>query len=191
MYNTPRFPDLENRLANLKGLDGGASIKVTGPNGTQNIALNGDDVTLAPGTFIAPGTYTFTGTGGANVGSIDASLTVPPPAVISGLTGGNLTVTRANGVTVNWTGGTVGSIVRVVGRHTTDASNAAGMSFRCYAAANANTLAIPPSVTLSIPAGNFGGWDFKNYSSGTFTATGFGLGNLEVTFDTPIFTTIQ
>lgn len=192
VYNTPRFPDGGSRLANFNQLDGGPSIKVTGPNGSQTIDLTGNDNNLGPGTFLSPGAYTFTGTGGANVGSVSAQFTIPTPPALTGLTSGtNLTVTRANGVTLNWTGGAAGSIVRIVGNQSTDASNSRGASFRCDVAANAGTFTVPPSVTLSLPTGNFGGWDFKTYTDGNFTATGLNLGLLEMSFDTAIFTTIQ
>ena len=144
------------------------------------------------GTFLSPGSYTFTGTGGANVGSVNATLTIPTPPAPTGLPNGtNLTVTRANGVTLNWTGGTASSVVRIVGQQSTDSSNSIGASFRCYVAANAGTFTVPPSVTLSLPAGNFGGWDFKTYTNGNFTATGLIFGILQMSYDTAIFTTMQ
>ena len=192
VYNTPQFPDGSDHLANFSPLDGGPSIKVTGPNGSQTIALTGNDVKLGLGTFLSPGAYTFTGPGGANIGSINAPLTIPTPPAPTGLPSGtNLTVTRANGVTFNWTGGTAGSVVRIVGQQSTDASNSTGASFRCYVAANAGTFTIPPSVTLPLPPGNFGGWDFKTYTDGNFTATGLNFGLLEMSYDTAILTTMQ
>jgi uncharacterized protein (TIGR03437 family) len=191
-YNSPGLPDGSAYLTNLNPLDGGPSIKVTGPNGSQTVALTGDDVNLGPGTFLSPGPYTFTGTGGANVGSVNAQLTIPTPPSLTGLPSGtNLAVTGANGVTLNWTGGAAGSIVRIVGQQSTDGSNSIGASFRCYVAANAGTFTVPPTVTLALPAGNFGGWDFKTYTYGNFTATGLNLGLLQMSFDTAIFTTIQ
>lgn len=191
VYNTFNLPDGGDHLANFSGLDGGPSIKVTGPNGIQTINVNADDAAFGPGTFLSPGAYTFTGTGGANVGSINAPFTIPAPPVLTGLTNGSLTVTRANGVTLNWTGGAAGSIVRIVGQQSTDLSNSKGASFRCYVPANAGTFTVPPSVTLSLPPGNFGGWDFKTYTYGNFTATGLNIGLLQMTFDTAIATTIQ
>ena len=191
VYNTPRFPDPGQRLNLLAQLDGGPSIKVTGPNGSQSFAPTGDDITLAPETFLSPGAYTFTTSGGANVGSINAQLTVPTPASPTGLPSGTiLTVTRANGVTFNWTGGAAGSIVSIIGQQSADQSGSTGVSFRCYAAANAGSFTVPPSVTLAFGTGA-AGWDFKNYSYGTFTATGVNAGSIEVTYDTPIFATMQ
>jgi uncharacterized protein (TIGR03437 family) len=192
VYNTPIFPNGGDRLANLMPLDGGPSINVTGPNGSQTIQINGKDATFGPGNFLSPGAYTLTGSGGADIGKINAPFTIPTPATPTGLTNGtNLTVTRANGVTVNWTGGAAGSIVRIVGQHPADASNSTGASFRCYSAANAGTFTVPPQVTLSLPTGNFGGWDFKTYTDGNFTATGLNIGILEMSYDTPISTTLQ
>jgi uncharacterized protein (TIGR03437 family) len=192
VFNTPSIPDGGNYLTNFIVLDGGPSIKITGPNGSQTAALSGSDVSLGPGTFLSPGNYTITGTGGANVGTINAPFTIPTPPSLTGLTNGtNLNVTRANGVTLNWTGGTAGAIVRISGNQSTDSSNTVGASFKCFAAASAGTFTIPPSVLLPLPTGNFGGWDFKPFTFGTFSATGLSLGILQMSYDTVVFTTVQ
>ncbi|HEY4362343.1 MAG TPA: hypothetical protein VGN17_15315 [Bryobacteraceae bacterium] len=190
VYNTPQFADGGNRLANFNPLDAGPSFKVTTPAGSQNVGINGDD-TILPSAFLSPGTFTVSGTGGANVGSASGSLTVPTPPSLSGLAAGNsLTVTRANGVTFNWTGGAAGSVVRIVGQMPTDNTGNIGASFRCYVSPAAGTFTVPSTVTLSLPSGNFG-WDFKTYTDGTFTATGLSFGIFEMSYDTAIFPTLQ
>jgi uncharacterized protein (TIGR03437 family) len=192
VYNTNSFPDGGDRLANFTPLDAGPTVKLTGPNGSQSFAPNGNDLTLGPGTYLSPGAYSVAGTGGANIGSFNAPFTIPAPATLTSPSStSNVNVNRANGITFTWTGGAAGSVVRIVGRQSTDNSLTSGASFRCWAAANAGTFTIPPSVLLALPTGNFGGWDFKTYTDGTFSAPGLNLGILESTFDTPITVTIQ
>src|ERR1035438_6900095 len=64
------------------GLDAG-SISVTGPSGTVTLSSEGTAgyyiSQLTSGFIAAGGTYTFKGTGGANVGPFSASVTFPNP----------------------------------------------------------------------------------------------------------------
>ena len=175
-------------------LDAGAGIKVTGPNGSQNIAVNGNTATLsAGGTFLSPGAYTITGTGGANVGSFTAPYTIPmPPTLESPASGANVSVTRANGITFTWSGGAANSIIQIQGQSATDNTNTNGASFDCYVAASAGTFTIPASVLLALPPGNFGGMDFQpNPAYGTFSASGLNLGFIQMKYNTQISATLQ
>jgi len=183
-----------NYLANVTPLDGGPSIKVTGPNGVQNIPTTGKQVTLAPGTFLAPGPYTFSGTGGADVGSFTAPFTIPTPATLTSPASGPLvTVTRSNGVTITWSGGSASSIIQISGGNATDSTGSLGASFICLAAASAGTFTIPPSVLLALPPGEFfeSVWDFATYTYGTFPAAGLNHTAIKTSYATAIFTTLK
>jgi uncharacterized protein (TIGR03437 family) len=189
-FGTLRIPDGGDLLTNFVQVDAGPSFKLTGPNGSQTIAFTGDDI-LLPANFLAPGAYTFTGTGGAKIGTINASITIPALPVLTGLTnGGNVTVTRANGATVNWTGG-AGTVVIISGQQATDNSFTNGSSFQCFVDGKAGTFTIPPSVLLSLPTGVFGSWDFTPRVYGNFTATGLQLGVIQANFDTNVNVTVQ
>jgi uncharacterized protein (TIGR03437 family) len=189
-FGTLRIPDGGDLLTNFVQVDAGPSFKVTGPNGSQTIAFTGDDIVL-PANFLAPGAYTITGTGGAKIGTINASITIPALPVLTGLTnGGNVTVTRANGATVNWTGG-AGTVVIISGQQATDNSFTNGASFQCFVDGKAGTFTIPPSVLLSLPTGVFGSWDFTPRVYGNFTATGLQLGVIQANFDTNVNVTVQ
>ncbi len=194
VYNSLRRPDGGDQLAGLKQLDGGPTFKITGPNGIQNIPPDGKTVTLAPGTFFSPGAYTITGTGGADVGSVSAPFTIPAPATLtSPASGPNVIVNRTNGVTLTWTGGAGNSVIRIDGGDATDNSGSNGATFSCFAPATAGTFTIPASVLLAIPPGTFSNsvWDFISFSYSTFNASGLNLGNIQMRYATPIFTTIQ
>lgn len=183
-----------NYLANLNLLDGGPSIKVTGPNGSQNIPATGNNVALAPGTYLSPGAYTFTGTGGADVGSFTAPFTIPAPATLtSPASGPNVPVTRANGITLTWSGGAGNTNIQISGGNSTDNTGSVGASFACFAAASAGTFTIPSSVLLALPPGTFvdSVWDFASYTYGTFPGTSLNHTAITSSYHTPIFTTLK
>jgi len=182
-------------VGNYVNLNAGTGIQVTGPNGSQTIPTNAGHVTLsAAGTFLSPGAYTFTGTGGADVGSFTAQLTIPTPPTLTNLASGStISVTRANGITLTWSGGAATNyIIQISGESATDNTNTNGASFECYVAASAGTFTIPASVLLALPPGAFGGWDFaSNTPYGTFSASGLNLGFIQMSYQTSIFTTLQ
>jgi len=184
-----------NYLANVNQIDAGPSIKVTGPNGSQTIPATGSQVTLAPGTFLVPGSYTITGTGGANVGSFTAPYTISAPATLtSPAVGPTNTITRANGVTLLWTGGAANAMIQIQGGNSTDSSGAVGAGFNCFVAASAGTFTIPPSVLLTLPPGAFSGsaWDFVTYAPyGTFSASGLQHSSITMSSATPLFTNLK
>src|SRR5262249_24341459 len=148
----------------------GPSMKVTGPNGSQNVPTDGSNVTLSSsGSFLAPGTYTFASTGGADGGNFTAPLTIAAPATItSPSTTTNVNVNRANGLTLTWTGGGSNSYYRILGGNSTDQSGTVGASFECVVPANVNTFTIPANVLLPLPPGNFNLIDFRAFSVGNF-----------------------
>ncbi|MBZ5606719.1 MAG: hypothetical protein LAP38_00565 [Acidobacteriia bacterium] len=174
-------PSSDPPLGQFVLLDGGSSFTVKGPKGS--VALNGstgDNVTLsASGTFLGPGSYTVTGTGGKDIGSFSATLTIPAtPTLTSPTPSNNAPVTRSNGLTVTWTGGDPNAYVEILVTSALDNTFNLGDTARCRVAASAGTFTIPPYVMLAIPAGNFGGFLFLNSEvAAPFTATGLTLGN--------------
>jgi uncharacterized protein (TIGR03437 family) len=143
-------------------LDAGASLAVSSsgrnrtlpktPPGTYEAQL-GD---TSAGNYFDPGVYTITGTGGRDVGSFITSITVPQPLVWTNPPANNAPVVRANGLTVNWTGGDPNGFVYIEGQGvilTAPGSNTvfAGAQFQCLAAASAGTFVIPPAVLLTLP----------------------------------------
>ena len=102
--------------------------------------------------FLEAGNYTVdNGPGGSDVGSFTATLAIPTP-----MTWTNqdqvTAVTRSQGVTVRWTGGSPSSQVVIIG----SSSNRTGTTtvsgaFFCTAPVSAGEFAVPPIVTLSLP----------------------------------------
>jgi uncharacterized protein (TIGR03437 family) len=166
----------------ITGLDAG-TITVTGPTGTQTLTTipqaPGDYIAQLPAGFIpaSGGSYTFNGTGGANVGAFSASVAYTNPLVWTN-SGSDTSVNRANGVTLTWTGGATGSFGSIVYIGGTSSSSTATASFTCYAPVSAGSFTVPSYVLLALPAGS-GTLGITNEANPvSFTATGLDTGIL-------------
>ena len=158
--------DLVRLLApNSRQLDGGPSLQLSGSGApatltrrdtaprTYRALLGRTDVTPAtpPLFFAFPGALDFLIPGGSEVQRAQTRFETGNP-----LRWTNqdqiATVSRASGLTVNWTGGDPAQDVTVVAvLASDDAANSAGMAL-CVAPAEAGSFAIPPYVLSSLPA---------------------------------------
>lgn len=138
------------------GLDSG-SLTLTGPNGL--------DVTLAlqfgiKGLFAATlpdgaipqsgGTFTFKGTGGADVGSFTSALNLSNPLLTWTNPSVVTNIDKSQGVTVNWSGGNPGSYIYISGG---GGKGSSATVFECLAYADDGKFTIPPYVLLAVPTG--------------------------------------
>jgi uncharacterized protein (TIGR03437 family) len=179
IYNSPAGkPDPPLEI--LGALDAGAQITVQGPNGSKSASLNGGSFNTSlsdTGSYLVPGTYTVSGPGGADVHAFNAStaipslptMTSPPPDAST-----PFQVTRANGLTVTWSGGQANGVVELEGFSATDNTGLVGNDFLCRVPAAAGSFTIPPNILLALPAGNFGRLAFRPFAN-TATLTGSGL----------------
>jgi len=91
--------------------------------------------------------------GGADVGPFTASYAFPTP--FSWTNQSSLaTIVRANGVTINWTGGDPAGYVTIAGQSTlagATAATTATVSFTCTARVSDGTFTVPPVVLLAMP----------------------------------------
>lgn len=162
------------------GLDAG-TISLTGPEGTYTLAeqakLTGSYYDLLPANAIptSGGAFTFTGSGGKDVGSFTATVNLPNPILQWTNQSAAATINRTQGVTVKWTGGGPGTYVIITGQSVNDTTFAAG-SFYCLAQQSALTFTVPSYVLLTLPAGT-GALTLENAANfATFTATGLDYG---------------
>ena len=183
-------PNLDITAAILQfqgGIDAGPSLTLNGPNGKQTMAKTvaaGQPtdyfVSIGPG-FFSPGNYTVMGTGGADVGPFTASLTIPSVPVWTNQASVT-TVTRANGLTVTWSGG-ASQTVLISGGSYTDTNLTTGAAFFCLAAGDPGTFTVPASVLLALPAAPAspnGGVTFQAApASRNFTATGLTVASID------------
>lgn len=144
-------------------LDAGASLKVSGPGGksaTMDRSDNGTYMGMLGGSLplpgnaanmpLDPGAYTVTGSGGKDVGAFSANITLR-----SGVTWTNRTqlgsIDRKIPFTLNWTGGTAGESLLVLG-YGTDQKTKASSGFLCAVQAGAGTFTVPASAMANLPA---------------------------------------
>jgi uncharacterized protein (TIGR03437 family) len=150
-----------NNPVQAVALDAGAAINVQGPVLSTSIPFtNGayNASTEYRSSALTSGTYTFTGSGGRDIGSFKAQL------AIAGSNGGftwstsdnKAAATRSQGVTVTWTGNALNSatsFVQISGTSLTILSGSTvGAVFYCSAPASAGQFTVPASVLLALPA---------------------------------------
>ena len=134
------------------------------------------------------------GTGGADIGSFNASFTHSHVAtLVSPASGTNAAVNRANGFTLTWSGGTSDSYIQIDGQSATDPSNTNGASFTCFVSGQRGHIHHSAERAAGAPGGlTVGGWDFKpSMLPAAFSASGLNLSFIQMNYDTPIFTTLQ
>jgi hypothetical protein len=141
-------------------LDAGANISVAGAGGTKQVSrVTSGGLTTYSGLlssptgsgYLEPGTFTITGTGGANVGAFQTTVTVP--AVLKWTNMDAITsVTRSAGQLITWTGGDPAGTVTIVGTSASGtAADSVGASFNCTVKASDGQFTVPPAVLLSLP----------------------------------------
>ena len=165
--------------------DAGAGFSVTGPDGSGMINADGNSgqfTTLSPaGSFLAPGAYTVTGTGGSDIGPFQGTITVHAlPTLVSPMVSPQspANVTRSNGMTVAWTGGDPDGAVEIEIASSPDNGSTDGAMAMCTAPAAAGSFTVPAYILQALPAGNFAGFRFSSPETygPPFTASGLGLG---------------
>jgi uncharacterized protein (TIGR03437 family) len=180
-------------VGNSTSADAGNSFTVTGPNGSKVVTGSPGkfSATLSSsGTFLAPGAYTVTGTGGADIGAFSAAVTFAPTAILTNpALSGTPPVTRANGMTVTWNPfggalsppGSTNSYVQIQVNGALDNSFTNGATALCTVPAAAGTFTIPPYVLQAIPPSSFGSFQFQQLTpEAPFTGKGLDLGFLQI-----------
>lgn len=176
------------------GLDAGSSIRLTTPSGSGfgNQTLPFDNGGYSISGLMAngslKGTYTFSGSGGADIGAFTAQVTWPGGG--SGFafsTPNNPTgVTRSQGLTVTWTqinSGNATQFIEISGL--SNVSNApVGGLFVCNVPISAGRFSIPPEVLLALPPqGSTAAYlEIDVIIQQDFTAPGADLGGISFVF---------
>jgi uncharacterized protein (TIGR03437 family) len=184
-----KSPTFTNFISVATPLNAGSTINVSGPQGsiplTQLAVPNlftSYAASSVPANFIpaAGGPFTFdNASGGADVGHFNATTNFPANFAWTN-SGAVAVVTRSQGVTVTWSGGTPGAYVTINGSSTSSPVNggtAVTASFTCQAPLSAGTFTVPAPVLLALPAGTLGKLSLiDNTTPQAFTATGLDLG---------------
>jgi len=165
-----------NPAVGFAGLNAG-TISLSGAAGSHNLQLNSPGLhtlsfippfggiqvpgipgTVTDGTVLNPGNYTFTGTGGSDVGAFNVSMNFP--ALFEWTNRGSINnVNRSQPLTITWTGGLAGYQIIITGTSPLSIETVGGAYFICVANATAGTFTVPASILSAIPpsAPGFGG----------------------------------
>lgn len=170
---------------NYTGLDAGA-ITVSG--GSPSPLMLGASAStpgfysanFAPGFTLMGGTsfQVSNGSGGKNVGGFNVKVTVPNSPFTWINMSSIQTVTRAQGITINWTGGDPSTYVAITG---SSSNSSATASFTCYVPQTALTFTVPPYITLALPAGSGDLFVYNSTAPVSFTAVGINTGQATIT----------
>jgi uncharacterized protein (TIGR03437 family) len=169
-WNTP--------VSGVSQAGAGSSFTVQGPNGSVSLSPGSLTEFNSQGTFLVPGAYTATGTGGTEIGPFTANITLPTAVTLVSPVN-NATVTRSDGLTVTWTGGIANEYMQIEVNSPGDAANDFGAAAICTVVGNVGTFTIPPYVLLALPAtpsGTSAGLVLSSSTINSFTATGLTLG---------------
>ncbi len=177
----------------LVGLDAG-SITFTGPAGlAMTLApdyggLKGNfGAILAAGVIPAGGTFTFSGSGGADVGPFTSTLTIANPN-FNWTNPSAATIDRTQGFLYTWTGGLPGTFV-LLGGVSTGSGVTAGYS--CKVAVEAGQFTVPSYILLGLPVGSGGVSIQQHDTDSTFSATGLDLGGVSSVIEFSVAATIK
>ena len=140
-------------------LDAGPAVTINGPSGTRTYlkSVNGAAISYFPDPggfgFLDGGAYTVSGAGGPDVGSFRTGITYPKGFAWTNQ-GNQMTVERASGMKVSWTGGNPAGLVQISGQTSVAASTTSTVSarFDCWAKSSDGAFTIPPAVLLGMPA---------------------------------------
>jgi uncharacterized protein (TIGR03437 family) len=162
---TTDAPDLPANPA-VRILDAGTLLRLSGPanrsrdltrvqGGTSYAATLSSSFLGGTGApFLQAGQWQISGTGGTDVGSFNASVTLPDPLA---LVAPPTSVTRSGAMTVNWTGGTGNDLVYIAGISIPggllNAGNSPVGAFVCTALASVRTFTVPANIVAQLPVG--------------------------------------
>ena len=144
-------------------LDAGPAIVANGPSGvavatksTQFVGGISYSAANLPNTYANAGNYTFTGSGGPDVGAFTSSLEVYPDLVVLNNPDDFKTLNRTSSVTARWNGGDPQTNVQVSGTSYAVSSSGAPIGsptvFLCLAPNTAGQFTVPASVLGQLPA---------------------------------------
>jgi hypothetical protein len=114
-----------------------------------NPAVPNSATLITDGTLMKPGSYTITGTAGADVGAFSVMLPLPSPMQWTNRPQVPASVTRSQGLNITWTNGYPGALVYMDGQ--SQVSVGVGAAFMCWADATAGSFTVPAGVLSALP----------------------------------------
>jgi uncharacterized protein (TIGR03437 family) len=133
----------------LKDLSVG-TVTLQGPEGTYTLptATGG----LPNGAIPASGgTFVFTGAGSTDVGPFNVTVTLAPLMTWTNSSDAE-TVTRSQGLRINWSGGQPSSYIQIYGQSITSTPGV-NATFECFVPQSVGSFTVPPYVLDDLPVG--------------------------------------
>jgi uncharacterized protein (TIGR03437 family) len=165
-------------IPGITGLDPG-TITLTGPNGLSMTLASQFGIkgafyaNLAAGAIPqSGGAFTFSGSGGADVGAFTATINFSPLLTWTNSSAA-ATIDRTQDLRVTWTGGNPGTYVYIGGTSVIPPTTIA--AYTCLAAVDAGQFTVPSYILSALPAGN-GGTSVQNVLYSTLSASGIDIG---------------
>ncbi|MFN7926311.1 MAG: hypothetical protein U0Q16_39800 [Bryobacteraceae bacterium] len=166
----------------ISGLDVG-TVTVSGPAGlnmtlSSAFGIKGAYTAALPAIPSTGGTYTFRGTGGADVGSFSSTLTLTDPLFRWANPEVASSIVKTQGVTVTWTGGSPGTYVNISGAAVLQGRTAADTvtgGFSCLSAVEAKQFTVPAYILSALPDAN-GSLEVQNLFFLPLSASGLDTG---------------
>jgi hypothetical protein len=118
------------------------------------------------------GTFTFKGSGGADVGPFTVTINLSPLLTWTN-TSAAATIDRTQDLRVPWTGGNPGTYVYIGGTSLIPPTTIA--AYTCLAPVDAGQFTVPSYILSALPAGN-GGTSLQNVLYSTLSASGLDVG---------------
>ena len=148
-------------VGNITGLDPGV-ITLAGPSNlavtlASQLGIKGAFYSiLQPGAIPeSGGTFTFKGTGGADVGSFTSTITFTNPLLTWTNQSVGATIDRSKDLKMTWTGGNPGTYLFIGGTSTTPPPQVIG-AFTCMAKVDDGQFTVPSYILSALPAGKGG-----------------------------------
>lgn len=171
-------------IGSITGLDPG-TITLTGPNGLaltlppSQLGIKGMFAATLTTTAIpdSGGTFTFQGSGGADVGPFTAVLDFSNPLLSWTDPDVAAIIDRSQNLKVTWTGGNTDSYVYVTGVSTSKATSTAPsvtLGFTCLVKAGDGQVTVPSYILSALPPGT-GGMGIQNDFYAKFSASGLNI----------------
>jgi uncharacterized protein (TIGR03437 family) len=144
----------------VRGLDAGPPFTLSGPGAPRMLAPATGEHTVLLGSFapfapglpnqlsLAPGAYTISAPGGADVGPFSATVTLPAPFTWTSRNTLN-TISRAQPLTLAWTGLPPGASMAIRGSSVDRPSNSSA-GFYCIAPPDATSFTVPAAVISAL-----------------------------------------
>lgn len=180
----------------LGGADAG-TVTINGQYGQLPLTNHGGTPTVygailsGQGTYFSLGSYSVSSVNGRDISPFTLRFTIAATPTWDGVDQNRIItsgVTRANGMTLNWTPGSASYNLAITGSSYTDGTGQVGAAFICSVPSTLGTFTVPAQVLLTLPSTPFTEIDFKPVLPAQgYSSTELNVGIMNFQYQTSIF----